>query len=265
MKNFMILTESLDFIEKNLREPITRRDIADHCFVSLSMLEKLFRYALGYSIKEYIERRRMTLAAYDIAHRGLSVTEGAMKYQYNSVEVFSRSFRRVWNVSPSEFTERWKFTGIFPKINFRYKEGEEIYMARKRVDINEAYEYLLSRCGSYVLCFDGVHFMKFNEISRKAGDMAIIEMASRIDRAAGDDMQVMCIGGDEFALITGLYDEDKVVKLRDEILKRNGEPVIFGGRELPLSMWCGITKIPDNLHYDEFFTGLHKAIEDSKV
>ena len=73
MKNFMILTESIDFIERNLCEPVTRTDIANHCFVSLSMLEKLYSYALGLSIKSYISKRRMTQAAKDIAHEGKSV------------------------------------------------------------------------------------------------------------------------------------------------------------------------------------------------
>ncbi len=47
MKKFIILTESIDFIERNLCEPITRKDISNHCYVALSTLEKLFRYALG--------------------------------------------------------------------------------------------------------------------------------------------------------------------------------------------------------------------------
>lgn len=55
MKNFMILTESINFIELNFCEPITRKDIANHCHVSVSMLEKLFRYALNLSIKDYME------------------------------------------------------------------------------------------------------------------------------------------------------------------------------------------------------------------
>ena len=74
MNNFMVLTESINFIEDNLCEPITREDIAAHCYVSLSKLEKLFRYALHISIKDYISRRRMTQAAKDIkADAGIDI------------------------------------------------------------------------------------------------------------------------------------------------------------------------------------------------
>ncbi len=265
MKNFVILTESINFIERNLCEPITREDIANHCFVSLSMLEKLYRYALGLSIKTYISRRRMTQAAKDIAQEGSSITDIAMKYQYGSVEVFSRAFKRVWNVNPSDFKEKWKFTGIFPKINYEFKEGDDLEMARKRVDMSEAYDFFRERKGSYVLCFDIQNLTAFNNISSRAGDLAILEMASRIDNAADDSMLLLRIGGDEFALITGLYDYESAKALSEKVLSRNGETIVFEGKELPLSLWCGITRIPESLRYSEFFTDLHNTISESKI
>jgi AraC family transcriptional regulator len=228
------------------------------------MLEKLFRYALHLSIKEYITKRLMTLAAKDIISSGGSITDIAMKYQFNSVEVFTRTFKRVWNVKPSEFKDNWRFTGIFPKINYEYKEGEDLYMARKKVDMSEAYDYLKERKGSYVLCFDIRHLTAINNISPKAGDIAILEMASRIDKAAAEDMLVIRIGGDEFAMLTGLYDYASAKALSERVLEKNGQPVIFENKELPLALWCGITQIPESLRYSEFFTDMHNAITAGK-
>ena len=269
MKNFIILTESINFIEMNLCEPISRQDIASHCYVSLSMLEKLFRYALGLSIKDYISRRRMSLAAKDISKFNMSITDAAMKYQFNSVEVFSRAFKRVWTVNPSEFINsknknNRKFTGIFPKINFELKEREDLYMARKKVDISEAYDFLRSMRGSYVLCFDIQGLMAINDISTKAGDLAIIEEIKRIESAATDAMIVLRVGGDEFALLTALYDYDEAKKLSEKVLQENGKPILYEDKEMPLSLWCGITKIPENLRYSEFFTEIHQSITASK-
>ena len=266
MKNFIILTESINFIEMNLCEPISRQDIASHCHVSLSTLEKLFRYALRVSIKNYISRRRMTQAAKDISKFNMSITEAAFKYQFNSVEVFSRMFKRVWTVNPSEFIkDKRKFTGIFPKINLHeYQEGEDLDMARKKVDISEAYDFLKGMAGSYVLCFDLQHLMAINDISHKAGDLAILEAIARIESTAGDDMIVLRVGGDEFALLTGLYDCGEAKELSEKVLQKNGEPIIYEGRELPVSLWCGITKIPEKLRYSEFFMDMHQAIMESK-
>lgn len=60
---------------------------------------------------------------------------------------------------------KWKFTDIFPKINYDYKKGDDLYMARKKVDMSEAYDYLRGNKGSYVLCFDVRNLMDFNAIS----------------------------------------------------------------------------------------------------
>lgn len=229
----MILTESIVFIEQNLCEPITRSDIAGYCHVSLSMLEKLFRYALGMSIKPYISRRRMTQSAKDIVKADMSITDVAMKYQFNSVEVFTRTFKRVWNVNPSEFKDKWKFTGIFPKINYELKEGDDLYMARKRVDISDAYDYLREKKSSYVLCFDIRHLTALNNISTKIGDMAILEEAARINNVTTDDMLMMRIGGDEFALLSGLYDIDKAKEISEIVLSQNGQPIVFEGKRIP--------------------------------
>ncbi len=264
MKNFLVLTESINYIERNLREPISQNDIARQCFVSLSMLQKLFRFALGMSINSYISRRRMTQAAKDVAKDISSITDIAMTYQYHSVEGFSRAFKRVWNVNPSEYNKKWRFTGIFPKITYEFREGDDVLMARKRVDMSEAYDYFRERKGSYVLCFDIQHLTAFNHLSSRAGDLAILEMALRIDKAARDDMMLIRIGGDEFALITGLFDHESATSLSEEVLARNGEAFDFDGMKLPLSLWCGMTQIPEALRYSEFFADMHKAIMESK-
>lgn len=69
--------------------------VADCCNVSLSSLQKLFRLALHKSVKEYINKRRISLAAGDILKTDMSFIEIAYKYQFNSLEVFCRAFRKV--------------------------------------------------------------------------------------------------------------------------------------------------------------------------
>jgi AraC family transcriptional regulator len=266
VKNFLALTEALEYIERNLCEPIVREDITVHCCVSLSMLEKLFRYALHRSIKEYVTKRRITQAAEDLLKTDRSITEIAMKYQYNSPEVFSRSFCSVWRIPPSQFRSKWKFSGIFPKHDYKYKEGDDFEMARKKVDISDAYDFFRKNRGTYVICFDIRELMTINAVSSKAGDLAILETAARIDNVATEDMLVLRIGGDEFALVTGIGDLEAVKQLAGRVAARNGETISCSGRQFPLTLWVGITKIPeDSLRYSEFFLDMHKAIIASKA
>jgi AraC family transcriptional regulator len=155
LKNFYILTDAINYIEDNLCNELTLEEIAKASYSSLSGLKKLFGYAFHLGLKEYISKRRMTHAAYDLVNSGLSITGIGLKYQYNSPEVFTRAFFKVWHTTPSAFKKQWRFTGIFPKLLFEYDGGK--FMSRRKVDLSELYDYLKSRTNSYVLCFDMIN------------------------------------------------------------------------------------------------------------
>lgn len=265
MKNFYILTDAINYIEVNICEKITCKKVADYCYVSLSSLQKLFRLALHKSIKEYISKRRMSLAAEDLLNTEMTILEIAYKYQFNSPEVFSRAFKKVWNDSPSTYRKKWRFSGIFPKIDYRYEKGGDEVMARKKVDIADAYETFKSMKGTYVICFDIVGLLEINNISRDAGDLVIVEAAKRIDELMGDEMLMFRIGGDEFALVSGLTDLKEAEKLAEKVLSRNGETIEYKNQNIPVSLRTGFTKIPENsLRYSEFFVNMHQTIEESR-
>ena len=88
-------------------------------------------------------------------------------------------------------------------------------MSRK-VDLSELYDFLRSKAGTYVLCFDVCSLMPINEnYGSKAGDAVILEAYRRIDEAAGDDMAVFRIGGDEFAGLLFTTQEEMKTRLGD--------------------------------------------------
>lgn len=265
MKNFEAVTEAVNFMEENLCEPITSDTIAEHCHISLSSLQKLFRYALHFSVREYLSRRRMTCAAHDLIHTELTITEIAMKYQYNSSEVFTRAFQKEWNHSPSVFRKSCRFTGLFPKINYHYPKGDDLYMARKNVDLFDAYNIFQNLHNTYVLCFDIVGLSFINAVSRRAGDLAILEATNRIDAASSDQMILLRIGGDEFALLTATDHREEAETVANQVKAKNGPLITCDGMNYPLSLHAGLTTVPDSgLRYSEFFSDMHQTIELSK-
>lgn len=265
MKNFYVLTDALEFIENNICEDVDPQTVADYCGVSLSSLQKLFRLALHRSVKDYILRRRISLAAKDILKTDMKMIDIAYKYQFGSPENFARAFKKVWKLPPTEYKKTWRFSEICPKLDYQFQEGADEDMAAKRVDISEAYDEIRRLNGTYVICFDIVGLMPINNISREAGDLAILESLKRIGEVCTEEMMQLRIGGDEFALITGNKELACVEKIRDDVLSHNGEAIVWNGREIPLSLHAGLIKVPDgNLRYNEFFDGMHEAINASK-
>jgi AraC family transcriptional regulator len=264
MKDFLALAQAVNLIEENLYQDCSRQDIARQCAVSLSKLEKLFRCALRVSIKEYVVKRRMTQAA-RLLSAGRSVTETAMRLGYNSTEVFCRAFSSVWQVSPSQFARKWRFTGLFPKLVVTPSEGER-NMQHRRIDLTDAYEFFQQQQGTCVVCFDIQNLGKINEISHKAGDAAILTALSRMEAQTGAEMLLMRIGGDEFALFTCSKDEGQARGIAEAVLAHNGEPFAFEDRSIPLSLWASITALPvGKLHCADLSDDWQRTIESSKA
>lgn len=248
--SFNIFTTALEYMENNLCEDFSQEDIARACCCSLSSLQKLWRYCTHTSIKEYITKRRLTCAGRDLLNTDMTVLDIALKYGYNSHEVFTRSFSKVWGMSPTSFKNHWKgYCGLYPKINPDYVEGVE-FVNMKKFDISELFDYMYERVDTYVLCFDiaGLHAVN-TDIGREAGDKMILETLKRLTEACTDDMIAMRIGGDEFVLVTGLEDPNEVEKLGKSILSQNGEKVKYSGGEVPLSLRAGAFKIRKPMRY----------------
>ena len=101
MQKYFELTSALEYIEDHMLDNCSQADIAHAACVSLSALQKMFRFTFGYSINEYIMKRKMTTAAEELSETKIPVADLAFKYGYTSTEAFSRAFSKVNCVLPS--------------------------------------------------------------------------------------------------------------------------------------------------------------------
>ena len=228
MSHLELLAKALEYVEHHITEDIHTDDIARACFCSRSSLEKIFRYVNHISVREYIIRRRMTLAG-----------------------------RKL----PSEHRNT-RALDLYPRLATPLETGEY----RMKFDISELYDLFKSRNDCWFVCADIVGLIPINEISREAGDLAILESLQRMERAAGPNDLVFRIGGDEFVMLTDSPSEENARSILKRVLESNGQPINYNGREIPLSLYGCIVK-PDGpvKRYDELFDGLIDAIMTAKA
>ncbi|MCM1190458.1 MAG: AraC family transcriptional regulator [bacterium] len=103
MNNKDPVFRSLAVIEENIQKKLTVESLARSIHLSGSRYQRLFREAVGDSVMSYVIRRRLALAAADLAETDESILDIALKYGYDSHEVFTRSFRAHMGVSPREY------------------------------------------------------------------------------------------------------------------------------------------------------------------
>ncbi len=96
------LQKAIDYMEKHLLDNITAEDIARQTNTSPFHFQRTFAILTGISVGEYLRRRRLTLAAQELAKTSSKVIDIALKYGYDTPEAFSKAFRRQHGVTPSE-------------------------------------------------------------------------------------------------------------------------------------------------------------------
>lgn len=264
MENIQILIEAMEYIDNNLTESITTEEIANHLYCSKSSLEKLFKYINNMTIRDYIIRRRMSKAAIELAaHPERTLLEVGLHYGYGSNEAFTRAFSGVWHISPSEFRKNPSNYELFPGYKYdRELMEEELMKDRKKIDISELYDCIKDRMGCYLILGDIDRLIPINEISHKAGDLAIITAMNRMEGAAGENDIVFRIGGDEFVILTDSTDEEYAKNMCKDILSHNKECITWENREIPLSLYVKAVQYDTQgaLRYSEFFSMLHSEL-----
>src|SRR5690554_6298473 len=110
------LNQVMDYIEDHLRDNLSLEIISEYAGVSDYHFRKIFFYLSGMTLSEYIKTRKLSEANKDLLH-GEKVTDVAFKYGYQSMDGFTRAFKKWSGFLPSDVLKK----GIcksFPKLSF---------------------------------------------------------------------------------------------------------------------------------------------------
>lgn len=102
MDNIESFQKLIDYIEEHLTEPIDYNEMAKILAVSEQSMQRIFVFITNMSLAEYIKRRRFSRAYEELKNTNIRVIDLALKYQYESEISFSRAFKSIFNMTPSE-------------------------------------------------------------------------------------------------------------------------------------------------------------------
>lgn len=112
------MNEALTYIESHLNNEIDYTELEKITGTSLYHFRRIFSFIAGMSLGEYIRKRKLSNAMFDLLHEEINVTEAAFKYGYESVEGFSRAFQLWSGIKPSEVKSKHTLKS-FPKLSFK--------------------------------------------------------------------------------------------------------------------------------------------------
>ena len=112
------LTNAIAYIESNLTGNISYDEAAKIACCSTYYFKRMFSYVTGVSPSEYVRRRKMTQAAFDLQNTDSKVLDISYKYGYSSPTAFNRAFQNVHGISPAASRIHGNIINTYPPINF---------------------------------------------------------------------------------------------------------------------------------------------------
>ena len=113
------MNQVMAYIEDNLADEIAMQQVEKLALCSEYHFRRMFSFLAGVPLSEYIRRRRLTLAAFELLHNDASVIDTAVKYGYSSPDAFTRAFVSLHGVTPTEAKTTGQPLKAYPRLNFQ--------------------------------------------------------------------------------------------------------------------------------------------------
>ena len=100
------INQAISYIHKNYQNPLTVQEIADYLSLNRSYLTELFLKTVQLSPQQFLTRYRITKSEELLQSSSLSIQNIAYSCGYSSSFSFSKAFRKVNGLSPSEYRKQ---------------------------------------------------------------------------------------------------------------------------------------------------------------
>ena len=95
------IANCVDYINLHLNEDLSLDLLSKECYISKQHLLRTFKDAMGFSVHQYIQKKRL-LTARQYMQNGDSPKEAAFKCGFSDYSVFYRAYMKEYGVSPSK-------------------------------------------------------------------------------------------------------------------------------------------------------------------
>ncbi|KMY52430.1 AraC family transcriptional regulator [Peribacillus loiseleuriae] len=102
-----IVKKAIDYIHLHLENSLTLHEIASTLYVNPSHLSRKFKAETKVSIIDYINQKRVEEAKLHLQRGNVSITEIAFMVGFNDLNYFSRVFKKMTSLTPSQYTKQF--------------------------------------------------------------------------------------------------------------------------------------------------------------
>jgi AraC family transcriptional regulator len=133
------MNNAVAYIENHLDDEIDYGEVAKIAYCSVYHFQRFFSFIAEVPLSEYIRRRRLTVAAFELQHSNAKIIDVALKYGYESPEAFARAFKNMHSIAPTVAKVNGTLLKAYPCITFHISIKGDVEM-NYRIEKKEAFE-----------------------------------------------------------------------------------------------------------------------------
>ncbi len=121
---------ALDYIEANLEDELDLSAIAAEAYLSVAQLYRAFYALVGHPVKEYVRKRKMSIAAQRLRDTDRSIDSIAWEAGFETAAAFAKSFKRLVGLTPAAYRKaaiHYSFERIRLEERVDYDESHETF------------------------------------------------------------------------------------------------------------------------------------------
>jgi len=192
------MNAAMDYIELNLAGDISYDKAAQIACCSTYHFQRMFSFITEVPLSEYIRRRRLTMAAFELQTSDVKIIDVSYEFGYESPEAFSRAFKKLHGVMPISVRDKGVTLKAYPRMTFSISIKGDVEM-NYRIEKLDAFDL----CGLSTVIKGNMNPPKFIKQTHKSGKL----------RKMYDDLGIECLPEDAprtpnepVSLIFALYD-----------------------------------------------------------
>ncbi|MDF2921170.1 MAG: AraC family transcriptional regulator [Paenibacillaceae bacterium] len=251
------MNNAMEYIETNLADDISYEKIAQIACCSTYHFQRMFPYITGITLSEYIRRRRLTLAAFELQTTNTKVIDAAMKYGYDSPEAFARAFKNLHGITPLSARDKGASLKAYPRMSFHISIKGDVEM-NYRIEQRGSFEMF----GVYGVIHSNMKtaFSEVPQFRKKCDDDGSVDLMNEILGRFGDTV-----------LHAALYDHTKEsfkYMIGYNLPKGLEVPERFTKLSVPALTWaifpepqCELQKLWERVYSEWFPTSEYEQIE----
>jgi AraC family transcriptional regulator len=108
----------IEYVENHLCDEISPEEVSRIIASPYAVFQRSFVQITGITLSEYIRRRRLTSAAYEIQNTDKRILDLALQYGYESADAFCVAFKRMHGIAPNMVRKTKPLLRFYSRLHF---------------------------------------------------------------------------------------------------------------------------------------------------